>query len=452
MSRPMTKTRIATWVVLSIASMGVISAMALRPSGTRSIAEPEEGFDSLRLAALAKELKAGDQAALDRFWEELRGKAPLLEPVAESPHRSWVTFVWRGDGNTRRMNVQGGPATGDFANWMKRLGDTDLWYRTDQIPNDSRFAYFFQVNRPLRFPPHAEKLPPLAPPRADPLNPRKTASPDVSLAELPDAPSQPWLQRLPEVPGGALNEHRIISEIVRGSNPGFEHERRFVVYTPPNYDPQGRPCGLLLLFDGPHSTPDMPVPAILDHLIATGRIRPLVGVFLYQSRERLRELGCSAPFSDFVARELIPWMRKNYHISHDPHHTTISGFSAGGRMAAYCGLRHSEVFGNVLSLSGGFEWWPGALEERMDEEPAWLTRQFVTARRVPSRFYLAAGRFEHWFFPSSLLTENRRLRDVLQAKGYSVHYSEFSGGHHPVCWRSPFVDGLVWLTDVQKRE
>jgi hypothetical protein len=86
MRRPMTETRIAAWVALSIALMRVISTIALRPSGTRSFTEPEEGFDSPRLAALAKQLKAGDQAALDRFWEELRGQAPLLERVAESLH------------------------------------------------------------------------------------------------------------------------------------------------------------------------------------------------------------------------------------------------------------------------------------------------------------------------------------------------------------------------------
>jgi enterochelin esterase family protein len=35
---------------------------------------------------------------------------------------------------------------------------------------------------------------------------------------------------------------------------------------------------------------------------------------------------------------------------------------------------------------------------------------------------------------------------VLQAKGYTVEYAEFSGGHDPVCWRGPFVDGLMALT------
>jgi prepilin-type processing-associated H-X9-DG protein len=70
----------------------------------------------------------------------MQGKAPLTEPVADDPHSSWVTFVWRGDGKTQRMNVQGGPSTGDFADWMKQLGNTDLWYRTVRIPNDSRFV------------------------------------------------------------------------------------------------------------------------------------------------------------------------------------------------------------------------------------------------------------------------------------------------------------------------
>jgi enterochelin esterase-like enzyme len=170
-----------------------------------------------------------------------------------------------------------------------------------------------------------------------------------------------------------------------------------------------------------------------------------VDLFVYQTNERLRELGCSESFSDFLSQELLPWARQKYNVTSAPSHTIVGGMSAGGRMAAYYGLQHSEVFGNVLSLSGGFEWWPGALEERLNEEPGWLTRQFVKAQLVPVHFYLAAGRFEHWFFPSSLLTENRRLRDVLQAKGYSVNYAEFSSGHDPVCWRGPFVDGLITL-------
>jgi len=415
----------------------------------------DDFLDSPRLAALAKELKGGNESALTKFWDELQGKGPLIEPVHNDEKSVWITFIWRGNNNTRRVNVQGGPSSGDFADWMNRLANTDLWYRTVQIPKDSRFPYFFQVNRPLRFPPHAEKLPPLAPPQTDPLNPRQTSSSGGSIVEMPDAPPQPWLKPVPGIPRGALREYKLTSDIIRTANPGFDSERQFAVYLPPNYDPSAQPYDLLVFFDGGgcrNPASEMPIPTILNNLIADRTIRPAVAVFVYQTTERLRELGCSQPFCDFLSDELIPWVRKRCRVSEDPVRVLVGGMSAGGRMAAYCGLRRSEVFGNVLSLSGGFEWWPGALEERLDDEPGWLTRQFVAAPRTPVRFFLAAGRFEHWFFPSSLLTENRRLRDVLLAKGYSVQYLEFSGGHDPVCWCFPLVEGLKGFSDSAPRK
>ena len=118
-------------------------------------------------------------------------------------------------------------------------------------------------------------------------------------------------------------------------------------------------------------------------------------------------------------------------------------------MAGYCGFRHGGVFGNVLSLSGAYFWYPGVDEGRapLKAEPGWLTRQFVTSPRRPVRFYLAAGQFEIGPPPTlSLLGENRRLRDVLEAKGYSVRYREFSGGHDAFGWRGPLIDGLIALS------
>ena len=69
---------------------------------------------SPRLAALAGQLKSGDKSALDRFWQELQDKGPLTEPIADDPKNSWVTFIWRGNGKTRRVTFAGGPPGPDW--------------------------------------------------------------------------------------------------------------------------------------------------------------------------------------------------------------------------------------------------------------------------------------------------------------------------------------------------
>jgi len=37
------------------------------------------------------------------------------------------------------------------------------------------------------------------------------------------------------------------------------------------------------------------------------------------------------------------------------------------------------------------------------------------------------------------------MRDVLRARGYTVHYSEFAGGHNPMSWRGTLANGLMAL-------
>ena len=43
------------------------------------------------------------------------------------------------------------------------------------------------------------------------------------------------------------------------------------------------------------------------------------------------------------------------------------------------------------------------------------------------------------------LDTNRRLRDVLRAKGTEVVYREFNGNHTYLNWRGGFADGVVAL-------
>jgi enterochelin esterase-like enzyme len=156
---------------------------------------------------------------------------------------------------------------------------------------------------------------------------------------------------------------------------------------------------------------------------------------------RRREGHCNPSFVEFLAEELLPWARRRCHVVADPARVVLVGASATGLAAAFAALRRPDRFGNVLSLSGAFGGPATA--------PGSLTRAFVLAGRVPVRFYLEVGRSECRQPPGtdlpSLLQANRHLRDVLEAKGYTVAYREHPGTHDPVWLPGTLTSGLVTL-------
>jgi len=413
-------------------------------------AEAEEA-ESPRIAALRKEVAAGDAAAVERFWQRISQEGtPLVEPVEGTAEDVLVTFLWRGgDGDNETRDVLVVASPGDLANEeamaaarMSRLEGTDVWFKSHRMRADARFGYAFLVNDP--FPPsikltEEQEEARWASLRPDPLNPRKAIEPLISLAEMPAAPKQPWIEHHAGVPAGRVQESTFRSE-------RLGNERIVRVYTPPGYYPKGKdskgqPLGLLIVLDGRTYSSDIPGPTILDNLIAAGRIPPVVAVFIGNPSPEARvvELACHPPFAEFLERELIPWVRRGYRVSSDPARTVIAGSSLGGLAAACAGLAHPEIFGNVLSISGSFYWRPPS-----ESEPEAIARQIATGPKRKLRFYLEAGLMEGRPRPESpsLLESNRHLRTVLQAKGYEVTYAEFNGGHDYLCWRGTLADGL----------
>jgi enterochelin esterase family protein len=406
-----------------------------------------DGHHSPRLTRLAHDLEARNREALGAFWKETTGKAPLVETDAGDKRRRLVTFLWRGDDKTTRVTVLGGlPPSANLVKPLARLGDTDLWYLTESHATEARFAYVFQINGPEALPLEWRALMKEIQqnsPRPDPLNAREYAG--WSYVELPDAPPQPWLRKRADAPAGRQTKEKFKSRILNAECP-------LSVYTPPGYKSDGDRCWLVIAFDGGFQMMDV----TLDNLLAAGKIPPLVvvGVENTGPQARQRELDCSDQFARFLANELVPWARQTYRVYDDPAHTIVGGTSLGGKMAAYCGLKHSDVFGKVLSQSGSFltaagQESPTALWD--GEPPGMLARQFAQAPPLPLEFYIEVGRYETTLAVSPLL-ETRRLRDVLEAKGHRVTYSEFVGGHNEVCWRGSFADAIMALTAERARK
>ena len=225
------------------------------------------------------------------------------------------------------------------------------------------------------------------------------------------------------------------------------NERHIGIYLPPGYDPSAAPYPMVLVFDRTTYVTVIPTPRILNNLVHAGRIPPMVAVLVGNAAgARNDELPCNDRFVEFLAAELIPWVRENYNVSTDPAMNVIAGSSFGGLAASYAAFRHPELFGNVISQSGSYWWSPDTDSSILahEVEGEWLTRQYAEADAKPIRFFIESGLNEGGR-PSMIIT-NRHFRNVLLAKGYDiVRYEEFNGGHEYLNWRGSLADALIAL-------
>jgi len=410
------------------------------------------------IESLRAQLLRGEKST-DAFWKErARSATPLVEPVEGNNERTLVTFLWRGTPATRNVAVLGSFGFRPIADsMMARLEESDVWYLTLNLPSGARFAYSLSPNDPLTTEgPGARQR--AASLQGDPLNPNRwqcaaeaSRYECQSMVELPGAPPQPWIVKNAANPAGTIDKHRIKSELLK-------NERNLSIYTPPGYRADGAPAALLVVFDEGAYLNAVPTPVILDNLIAAGKIPPTIAVLVANPSQATRssELPPNPAFADFLARELLPWVRSRYSVTTDPRLTVVAGSSYGGIAATYAGLRHPDIFGNVLCQSGSFWWAPDHTPAGdATTETGWLAKEFIKSPKLPLKFWMDAGVFEvdTGGTGGAILEPSRHMRDVLLAKGYEVHYRQFAAGHDYLNWRGTLADGLLVLigkTDSQR--
>ncbi len=395
-------------------------------------------------------------AAVEDFWREVeRSGAPLFERADTGDAGSWlVTFIWQDDGATDTVAGVHALGSRDLADsQLELLPGTDIWFRTYRAVAGVRTQYSLAINDSLApFSLGEDASERIAAWRADPfgretISFQRPAGPgidiDVTMSVLA-APDAEAFAPPPEARSGTLTQHRFASATL-------DNERDIWVHQPAQTG-AAQPDHLLVLFDGYHCTTVLDVPATLDHLYASGTTPPAATVMI-GNVDRNLELPCHAPFASFVADELVPWMTDRFQIQHDPARTVVGGLSYGGLAAAYAGLQHPDVFGNVLSQSGSFWWGPDFLDATdiagSGAQWEWLTHVYARSAPQSLRFYLEAGLLENQPLGNgqgpSLLASNRHFLDVLLAHGYEVDYDEFAGGHDYVWWRGRFAQGLHTL-------
>jgi len=431
--------------------------MARRKPAQVEISSPE-------IRRLESAVRRKGTAAVREFWARIeRNGTPLIERNRGSNHECWLTFLWKGERGLRSVGLRSALAGSVAAeSELTRLPKTDVWYRTYAVRDDLRDRYQFAVNEPSR--PATDPAEEARRARrwwADPLNPkvvdyvRDSQHPDDlpwdfrsvrSLAELPRAPHHPELSPRPGVEPGRLDEHRFRSRILKD-------ERKVWVHVPTGVAPSQSDLRVAIFFDGLVYAHVLPGPTILDNLVASRRIPPVLSVFVgWSMHGRSPELCLPSPaFGRFLVEELLPWVEHTYKVHLRAERTMLVGASCGGLSALHWAVEYPDHFRLVLSQSGSFQspdfgQFPTGLGP--DEEPGRLIRALMGRPRPPLRVWMEAGSLEgNYVLPGgvTLLAANRHMRDVLTLKGYQVTYREFNGGHCPECWRETLVDGLVEL-------
>ncbi len=182
----------------------------------------------------------------------------------------------------------------------------------------------------------------------------------------------------------------------------------------------------------------------LDALTAAGLETIVVGVSNLGT-ERLAEYS---PFVDvkngggrgdlyvaFLTETLKPMIDRRFWTRPDRAHTGIAGSSMGGLISLYGFFRASNVFGFAGVLSPSL-WFSGAaIFPFIESEPV-----------VPGRIYLDVGLQEG----EPHVTNVRRLRDLLRAKGYRSgedlrSVEDPNGAHDEASWGRRLPQALSFL-------
>jgi enterochelin esterase family protein len=417
-----------------------------------TIAERLPGYLHPALVSLRE-----DPSTESQFWAAIgETRAPLIERDPSSSNHSLVTFVFPFPDGARHVVVR--PGFNDFepaTNVMERIPGTRVAHASYRYRNDVRTSYSFGPDMPLVswntagademraarafLKDHPDQPDPNA--RERWVSRTGAGKPDAvaSFVSLPGAPDESLAYKRADIARGSIDRHAFVS--ARMGN-----ERRIWVYTPPGYGRETRLYPALIVFDGGGALTDVPVQRLLDNLLADGRIAPAIAVLIDNATETSRndELPCNENFALFIEEELFPWLEKNYRASREAADRAVTGMSYGGLAAMWMGFRLPHIFGTVIAQAASLWWGPGynfdVPRSAGGYEPEWLIAQYEKSPRLPLRFWLESGLMEH---AALMIEPNRRMKAVLEAKGYNLIYSEPAGGHDTALWRGTLATALA---------
>jgi len=244
----------------------------------------------------------------------------------------------------------------------------------------------------------------------------------------------------------------------------FRNTRFLRVWLPPGYDDagnSGRYYPVLYLNDGQNlfeaatsfTGIEWQVDETAERLIGEGAVPPLIIVGIDNAtKDRIREymphrsihpmmLRVQGRFyPDFLMKEVMPFVERNYRVATGPENTGLGGSSLGALIALYTVMARPGVIGRLLLESPSL--WASHRQ---------AIKESRSVRSWPERIYVAAGTAEAASAELSrtVVDDARELaailrRLVLSEKRLRLVIKD-GAGHNEAAWAERFPEALQFL-------
>ncbi len=244
----------------------------------------------------------------------------------------------------------------------------------------------------------------------------------------------------------------------------FRNTRFLRVWLPPGYDDvenAGRPYPVLYLNDGQNlfeaatsfTGVEWQVDETADRLIREGAVAPMIIVGIDNAgKDRIREymphrsmnpmmLRVQGRFyPDFLMKEVMPFVERNYRVAAGPENTGLGGSSLGGLIALYTAMVRPGVIGRLLVESPSL--WASNRQ---------AIKESRSVRIWPERIYLGVGTAEGGSAERSrsVVDDVRELAAILRRAVLSERRLRLvikdGAGHNEAAWADRFPEALRFL-------
>ena len=282
-------------------------------------------------------------------------------------------------------------------------------------------------------------------------------SPGLAEDEKPKPKEYPFGEdSMPKegVPAGKVTKHQLRSEVYPGTI------REYFVYGPDQYDAKGDEAAAVMVFQDGHAyvgeTGQVRATVVFDNLIASGEMPVTIGIFVnpgWFTNVLEKEQGWKAPegvgsnrsveydtlsgkYAEFLEKELLAEVGKQYRLTDDPEMRAICGMSSGGICAFTAAWERPDLFRKVLSHIGSFTNIKGG-----HVYPALIRK----GEKRPLRVFLQDGSNDldnsHGNWPLS----NQQMAAALKYAEYDYRFVYGEGAHNGNHGGAIFPDSLRWL-------